>query len=205
MVAVLAFAFLLVIGPLASAASASEPGGKSGAVSNLHPLASSFSASVTFQGAPTGDHATPGSAIQSSFGSSFVSVFTWNSPGQATLITQAVVAVLFLGAVVGTTSNTINGATPNVTGQITLTSDFTQDKYLFEGVYQLVASLFDHGQAIYNTTFYVWVQAPGHFTVVNIALILIGLYEIWQIVALGSARVARKQLGLDSPPKKESP
>jgi len=171
----------------------------------LHPSTSSFSASVTFQGTSVLDHSTPGSAIQSSFGSSFVSVFIWNSPGQATLITEAALSVQFLGATVGTTSNTINGATPQLNGQINLTSDFTQDKYLFEGVYQVVASLFDHGQAIYNTTFYVWVQAPDHFTVVNVALILIGLYEIWQIAALGSVRVARKQLGLDPPPKKESP
>jgi hypothetical protein len=191
---------LLVLGALAPAVQPAAPSGRIEAASSPQPAASSFTASVTFQGSPTADHTSPGSAIVSSFGTSFTSVFTWSS-GQATLITQATLSVLFLGASVGTTSNSINNAVPNLTGQITLTSDFTQNKYLFEGVYQLVASLFDHGQAIYNSTFYVWVQAPYHFTVVNVALLLIGIYEIWQIAALGSVRVARKQLGLDPPPK----
>jgi hypothetical protein len=192
---------VVLTGPLSSVGRASAPPGTVVSASMLRPATSSFSATVTFQGIPVAEHTTPSSAIITSFDNDFTSVFTWQSPGQATLITQATLGVQFLGATVGTTSNSINGAVPNVTGQITLPSDFTQNKFLFEGVYQVEASLFDHGQAIYNTTFYVWVQAPYHLTVVNIALLLIGLYEIWQIVALGSVRVARKQLGLDPPPK----
>jgi hypothetical protein len=86
-------------------------------------------------------------------------------------------------------------------GAITLTSDFSQNQYLFEGVYQLQATLLDNGHRLSTIAFYVWVQAPEHITVVNIALFLIGGYEIYQIAALGSVRAARKQLGLE-PAKK---
>jgi hypothetical protein len=201
---VFALALLLLVGPFSYLAAGSHPSGTPDRTSDLRPDDATFSATVTFQGAPTTDYSTPGSAIRTSFDSSFTSVFNWSSD-QATLVTQATLSVLFLGATVGTTSNTLNNAVPSLIGNITLTSDFTQNKFLFEGVYQLIASLYDHGQAIYNTTFYVWVQAPYHLTVVNVALLLIGAYEVWQIAALGSARVARKQLGLDPPPEKEAP
>jgi hypothetical protein len=181
-------------------------GGTSGARGALSgaattPATSSFTAGLTFQGEPVSAHATAGSAITTQFGHVFTSVFTWQSPGQATLVTKGTIFVHFLGATIGSTSNSLQGAVPAVNGSITLTSDFSQDQYLFEGVYQVEGTLYDQGQAIWNTTFYVWIQAPDHLTVVNIALILIAIFEIYQIAALGSVWAARKQLGLEKPPK----
>lgn len=196
-----ALTLVLVLGPLLPG-----PAGSSGARRQVEgpsstPVAAPFSASVTFQGIAVANHTDPGAAIDASFGAVFITVFDWRSPNQATLVTQGTLTVLFLGATVGTTSNAISGAVPGLSGNITLTSDFSQDKYLLEGVYQLETSLFDHGQAIWNTSFYVWVHAPYHLTVINVALLLIGIFEVYQIAALGSVRVARKQLGLDPPPK----
>jgi hypothetical protein len=171
----------------------------------LRPAAYDFSATLSFQGIPVANHTTPGAAIVTSFGAKFSSQFHWASPGQATLITQGTLSVIFLGAQVGTSANSIQGAVPALSGYLNLSSDFTQDRYLFEGVYAVQASLFDHGQALWNTTFYVWVQAPDHLTIINVALLLIGIFEIYQIAALGSSRVARKELGLTSPPKSGAP
>jgi hypothetical protein len=195
-------ALLLVLGPMAPVHPMSSGVRTSAQGSSAIPAASDFSATVDFQGIPVADHTSSGSAITTSFADQFSTVFHWSSPDQATLVTKGELTVLFLGASIGTSAQTISGAVPNTTGSITLSNtDFSQDRYLFEGVYECQASLFDQGTAIWNTTFWVWIQAPDHLTVVNVALILIGLYEVWQIVALGSARVARKELGLDKPPK----
>jgi hypothetical protein len=198
-------ALLLLSGPLMTSSGISSGTHGSITAATARPASSDFTATVLFQGADASDHTDPGSAIATQFDGGFTTVFTWASPNQATLVTKGVLTVLFLGASVGTTSNSLNGAVPKLNGSITLHSGFAQDQLLFEGVYQVQASLFDLGTAIWNTTFYVWVQAPSHLTVVNIALILIGLFEVYQIAALGSARVARKELGLDTPPIKGSP
>ncbi len=170
-------------------------------MTGVHPTADVVTAVVTFQGIPVSAHTTPGSAITATFGSNFLTIFTWSSPGVATLVTSGQLSVLFLGASLGSSSEQLSGAVPALNGTITLNSvQFGTDKYLFEGIYELRASLFDQGTALWNTTFYVWVQAPYHLTVINIALILIAIFEVYQIIALGSARIARKQLGL-SPTK----
>jgi hypothetical protein len=194
-------AMLLLVGPSVPAlvGSSGIPDALLGTA--VEPAASTFTASVSFQGTPVASHTSPGSAIATSFSGNFVTVFQWASPNQATVVTKAVLNVQFLGATVGTSANSIQNAVAAESGTINLSSNFQQDKYLFEGVYQVQASLFDQGQAIWNTTFYVWVQAADHLTLVNIALILIALLEIYEIAALGSVRVARKQLGLE-PPKK---
>lgn len=194
-------ALVLVLGPLLPVGDGWSSAHDAFTGASVQPSSSDLSAYVTFQGDLAGNHTSPGSAIVTSFGGVFTTVFTWKSPNQATLVNKGTLTVLFLGATVGTSSSSLSGAGANSSGTITLTSDFTQDKYLFEGVYQLQATLFDQGQAIWNTTFYVWVQAPDHLTVINIALILIGILEIYQIAALGSVRVARKQMGLEPPPK----
>ncbi|MCI4365115.1 MAG: hypothetical protein L3K10_03515, partial [Thermoplasmata archaeon] len=137
-------------------------------------------------------------------GGKLTTFFAWQAPTQPALVTQGTLTLFFLDAQVGTSSQSIVGAVPAANGTITLTSDFSQDQYLFEGVYELLATLSSNGHSLYHTTFYVWIQAPNHLTVVNIALILIGAYEIYQIAALGSARVARKQLGLEIAKKPET-
>ncbi|MCI4373830.1 MAG: hypothetical protein L3K02_09370, partial [Thermoplasmata archaeon] len=146
---------LLLLGPQVPSGS---PSGVHSAFAgpSARPSASDFSAAVTFQGDPASDHSGTGDAIQTNLNGVFTTIFTWKSPDQATLVNKGTLTVLFLGATVGTSSSSISGAVPGVNGSITLTSDFTQDKYLFEGVYLLQASLFDQGQAIWNTTFYVW-------------------------------------------------
>ena len=193
---------LLILGPLTPTGAGSS-GARTETQGNwLHPATSSITASVTFQGTPVSTHTDSSNPITTSFGHNFVTVFSWNSPGQATLITQGKVSIVFLGATLATSSEQLQGAVPKESGSVTLNqTDFSQDQYLFEGVYELQASLFDNGQALWNTTFYVWVQAADHLTVINIVLVLIGILEIYQIAALGSARSARKQLGLETPPK----
>jgi hypothetical protein len=157
---------------------------------------------VTFNGVLVNGHDTPGTAIVSTFANSFVTVFTWASPTVGAEITQGTLSIVFLGATVGTSSQSFSGAVPGAgPGTVTLTSNYQSDQYLFEGVYLLHASLYDYGHAAYNVSFYVWVQATDHLTLVNIVLLVIAACEIYQIAALGSARAARKELGLDAAPK----
>jgi hypothetical protein len=200
-----ALSALLLLGPGLNLLLTSPRAPSQLATYSQHPSSSDFTASATFQGDPISGHVNASQPIVTSFSDVFVLVFTWHSPNQATLVTKGELNVLFLGATVGTTSNTIQYAVPAENGSITLNNTaFSQDRYLFEGVYQATASLYDQGTAIWNMSFYVWIQAPEHFTVVNIALIIIILFEIYQIAALGSARAARKELGLNPPPKTES-
>jgi hypothetical protein len=200
-----ALAVLMILGPLVPAGEGSSGAHSAFSGASTRPSDTAFTANVTFQGQPAASHTSTGSAITTNFGATFISIFIWNNPQHATVVNKAELTVLFLGATVGTTSNSLQGEGAQTHGQINITSGFSQDKYLFEGIYQVEASLFDQGQAIWNETFYVWVQAPDHLTIVNIALILIGFFEIYQIAALGSTRVARKELGLDNPPKTGSP
>jgi hypothetical protein len=192
-----ALALVLLMAPLAP-----QPSHSSGLHAAATGASPSVTANVVFQGSSVSSHGTAGSAIVTSFGGAFTTVYYWNATVGSALVTQAFLTLKFFGATVGTSSQSISGAVPETSGQINLSSDFSQNKYLFEGVYQLEAILLDHGQSLFSTTFYVWIQAPYHLTVVNIALVLIGGYEIFQIAALGSVRVARKQLGLE-PAKKE--
>lgn len=158
----------------------------------------SVSSSVTFNGVNVNGHDSLGSAIQTSFSGVFTTVFTWTSLVKPIYVTQGEIQLLFFGSAIGTSSV----VQPSVgVGTITLNSSFTQNQYLFEGKYEIQATLLTNGTVDFQQDFYIWVQATNHLTVVNIALVLIGILEIWQIAALGSVKKAREQLGIVPPPK----
>lgn len=195
-------ALVLLLGPLAPSHGAGSGAPSGFAAASNQPADSAFTARVTFQGTGVANHTSTANPIAASFGNVFTTVFNWSTPS-ATLVTKGELIVFFLGAVIGVSSTSISGAVPRLSGTINLSSDLRSDQDPFEGVYQVQASLFDLGHAIWNTTFYVWIQAPGHITIINIALVIIGFFEIYQIAALGSVRVARKQMGIETPPKRE--
>jgi hypothetical protein len=165
---------------------------------HLQPAQSSgVSATIFFNGNNVAGHSSAGSALVTSFSGDFSTRFVWQSNSGRSSVTQGEISILFFGASIGTSSVVMTETGTN--GSITLTSDFTQNKYLYEGVYEIQATLLNNGSTLVQQDFYVWVQATDHLTVVNIVLVLIVLLEIYQIAALGSVKKARSQLGL--PPK----
>ncbi|MGA8663727.1 MAG: hypothetical protein WB809_01475 [Thermoplasmata archaeon] len=188
--------FALVIGTSAPLSSVSAP---------LRTASTSpVTAVVMFNGVAVGGHTTAGSAIVTNFSGVFSTVFTWNSTsGTAPVfVTEGVVSLLFLGVAIGTSTQQ---QPENGHGVITLKSDFTQNRYLFEGNYEIQATLQSNGTTVFTQDFYIWVQATDHLTLVNIVLLLIAILEIWQIAALGSVKKARTQLGIPPPASSSTP
>jgi hypothetical protein len=163
---------------------------------------SPVTSSVVFNGVNVASHDSLGSAIVTSFSGIFNTTFVWSSTGSKVFVTQGEVSLLFLGAAIGTSSQQV---AQDGQGTFTLMSDFTQNRYLFEGVYEIHATLQSNATTVFAQNFFIWVQATNHLTVVNLALILIVLLEIWQIAALGSVKKARTQLGIPPPSQSPSP
>jgi len=195
--AAFAVLFVLVLGATAPVSSVSAP--------LRTASSSSVTSTVVFNGVNVASHTTAGSAIVTNFSGVFSTVFDWtSSPGAAPVfVTEGVLALLFFGEAIGTSTQQ---QPENGHGNITLKSDFTQNKYLFEGNYEIQATLQSNGTTVFTEDFYIWVQATNHLTLVNVALILIAILEIWQIAALGSVKKARQQLGIKpSPPPSSTP
>jgi hypothetical protein len=189
----LGIAALLVVGGTLGTAGATGSGLRTD--SGAAPV----SANVVFNGVSVNGHTSTSSAIPSSFNNPYTTTVYWNATSGTALVTSGTLTLLFAGISVGTSNQGIVNAAPGSSGHVTLTSDFTQDKYLFEGVYELQASLFDNGTLLFQQSFYVWIQAADHLTIVNVALILIGAWEVYQFAALASVRAARKELGIEQP------
>ncbi len=180
----------------------------SAAAATPAPLQSSgnnaVSAVVSFNGVPVATHDSLSSAIVTHFSGQFTTVFEWASVGAPAYVNQGQVSILFFGASIGTSAVSVS---QTGSGTITLNNSFSQNQYLYEGVYDLHAVLTDNGSTVFSENFFVWVQATDHLTVVNIVLLLIILLEIYEIAVLGSVKKAAAQLGLKpkSPPANPSP
>lgn len=152
-----------------------------------------ITASVAFNGVNVDSHDSLGSAISTSFSGAFSTAFTWTASGSAPVtVTQAEIQLLFFGAAVGTSSGSFVKLGSNA---YTLSSDFTQNNYLYEGVYEIQATLSDNGTTLFTQDFFVWVQATNHLTIVNVLLILIILLEIYEIAALSRIKTPKKPTG----------
>jgi hypothetical protein len=203
---VLAAALLLILflGPADAAFGASS--GPSASAVHVASSDGTVTARVTFNGQSIDGHASPSDAIVANFHQLFKTVMNWSSTGGSAEVTQGTLTLLFAGISIGTSSQSIVGATPRTGGTVTLNNtSFAQDQYLFEGVYELQASLFDNGALLFQQTFYVWIQATYHLTIVNIALLVIAIWECYAIASLASVRAARKELGLTAPSQSSPP
>ena len=184
---------LLVVGPALGAA-----GGSSFHTSAAAPAATitdQVSSTLTLSGATIAGHTTDGTALSTSLSSPWTAVFQWTTaPGTAALVTKGEIEILFFGAPIGTSTEQLSGATPMSSGTITLSSDFTSYHWLIAGTYEMSGLLYSNSTLLWQSNFYVTIQATDHITVINIALILIALYEIYQIAMLGSARAIRRQI-----------
>lgn len=147
------------------------------------------SATVLFDGVNVASHDSLGSAIATSFSGTFTTQFIWSSPlSSPSTVTQGEVQILFFGAAVGTSTQQ---QLQSGSGNFTLKSDFSQNQYIYEGVYEIVATLSDNGTTLLTQDFFIWVQATDHLTIANIVLILVILLEIYQIAALGRAKIPK--------------
>ncbi len=149
-----------------------------------------LTATILFDGVNIANHGTVGSAIVTNFSGAFSTAFTWTPTGTGGLtVTQAEIQLLFFGTAIGTSSGAFLKLGPN---SYTLSSDFTQNRYIYEGVYEIVATLSNNGTTLYSQSFFVWIQATDHLTIVNIVLILLLILEIYEVAALGRMKVPKQ-------------
>jgi hypothetical protein len=162
-----------------------------------------LSASVLFDGVNVGSHSTLGSAIVTNFSGTFSTFFAWNSTGPAPVtVTQAEIQLLFFGTAIGTSSGQFVRQSPN---SYTLRSDFSQNRYIYEGAYEIQATLQSNGTTLFTQDFFIWIQATDHLTIVNIVLIALILLEIYEVAALGRVKLPKQPKGGVSPPPASTP
>lgn len=152
-----------------------------------------LSATILFDGVNINNHDTVGSAIVTNFSGAFSTAFTWTPTGAGGLtVTQAEIQLLFFGTAIGTSSGQFLKIGAN---SYTLSSDFTQNRYIYEGVYEIVATLSNNGTTLYSQDFFVWIQATDHLTIINIVLILLLILEVYEVAALARMKVPKKTAG----------
>lgn len=157
----------------------------------LRPASSGpLTATVLFDGVNIVNHDTVGSAIVTNFSGAFSTAFTWTPTGSGGLtVTQAEIQLLFFGTSIATSSGQFLKLGAN---SYTLSSDFTQNRYIYEGVYEIVATLSNNGTTLYSQGFYVWIQATDHLTIINIVLILLLILEVYEVAALGRMKIPKQ-------------
>lgn len=166
-------------------------------------------ATVYFNGQPIASHTTTGSAISTTFSPAFTVSFFINisaGTGLATSITISGVRVsmLYFGANIAQKEVDIQNPIPGKGANITFPMDLTQYQYLISGLYAMDAIVLVNGTAASTQQFFIAVHPPYYLTVVSVALIGLGLFEIYSIAALGSTKAAARDLGLAPPKGKHS-
>ncbi|MCI4350975.1 MAG: hypothetical protein L3K15_05625 [Thermoplasmata archaeon] len=164
---------------------------------------SGLTASLSFSGFTTTGAGSPSSALTVSPGSVSAS-FHWDDTARAQHIpiAQAQIAALVFGFSAFTRVQVLQPANSNATGWVNLSSDFSIVRFLAEGVYQVVGSLTaQDGSTVWQESFYVHVVSTYHLVVINIVLILIAVYEVYNIAKLGSTRTYKKPETSPTPPE----
>lgn len=165
-----------------------------------------FSATLTFNGLQTVGATSVANALSVSPGIVTAS-FSWQDlvpVGTSASVAQA----QLLGYVFGFAAyNRVQVASnTSAAGSINLSGDFSQVRYVAEGVYELVGQLTaTNGSTIWSETFYIHVLSTDHLTVVNIVLIAIFLWEVYAIAKLRSPPRLKKGGDSSMPPAKDPP
>jgi hypothetical protein len=166
--------------------------------------ANGLSGSLSFSGFATTGAGTPSSALTVGPGSVSAS-FHWDQSARSQghlAIAQAQIEALVFGFSAFTRVQVLTPPTSNVTGWVNMSSDFSIVRYLAEGLYQVVGTLTaQDGSTIWQESFYVHVVSSYHFVVINILLVLIAVYEVYNIAKLGSTRALKKPETSPTPPE----
>ncbi|MCI4344772.1 MAG: hypothetical protein L3J87_04010 [Thermoplasmata archaeon] len=117
-------------------------------------------------------------------------------------IAQAQLVAVVLGFSAFTRVQVLSPPDPNATGWINLSSDFSEVRYLAEGLYEVTGSLVAQGgSTLWQQSFYVHVVSPYHLVAINVLLVAIAIYEIYSIAKLGSTKSVRKPETSPTPPE----
>ncbi|MCI4332022.1 MAG: hypothetical protein L3K19_09310 [Thermoplasmata archaeon] len=147
---------------------------------------------LTYNGQPTANASGPTSALGISFNTPATVEFFWQAAGGkisqplSISIQTAELRVYFLGLSVWTKDQTLSPPSVSPKGTVNLTADFTLNRYLLEGLYELSGSLIEpNGTVAWSENFYLKVMAPNHLTAVNLGLGLVAVYEAYTIATVG--------------------
>lgn len=147
---------------------------------------------LTYNGRPTGNATSPGSALGVVFASPATVEFSWQAAGGkinqplSIAIQTARLQVIFLGLQVWTKDQTLSPPSFTPRGSVNMTADFSLNRYLLEGLYELTGSLISpNGTSVWSESFYLKASAPDHLTATNVGLALVGLYEVFAILTVG--------------------
>ena len=190
----LSLAFLTVLGSglMDAPAAATSPTGTPGGPTNTVTFA------TTFDGASTSTHDSAGTALPTTFDHPFSLQVAWSSHGgvlgtpSLVTVTGARVSLLLLNFATFTQETDLRNPAPAYAGTINMTLDFTQDRYLVEGVYLMSVTLLGQGGAgIASQTFYFHATATYHLVALNLGLAALILYEIVGVLTEGRRRAPK--------------
>jgi hypothetical protein len=172
------------------------------------PATTSVSVSVTFDGEPTTAHSDPGQAISTTFDSHFAVDFNWSahggqlgSPTQVT-VTGAQLILKFLGLAAFTDQVNERAPVTASTGALNLTADFTQDRFLVEGIYLLTTVLLGaNSSTVWSGDLYIHVSAPYHLVGLNVVIVGLILFEVYTVLSIGRQPRRERPTGTRAPLK----
>jgi hypothetical protein len=165
-------------------------------------------ATLTFGGLNTSGAGSPSSALNLPPGAIAASFHWTDVPGLNpvggghTSIAQGEIAAMVLGFSAFTRVQVLSPPDPNASGWINLSSDFSEVRYLAEGLYEVTGTLTGQdGSTVWQQSFYVHVVSPYHLVAINVLLVAIAIYEIYNIAKLGSTRSLKKPETSPTPPE----
>ncbi|MGI0133328.1 MAG: hypothetical protein ACREDK_09640 [Thermoplasmata archaeon] len=138
-----------------------------------------------FDGMPTWGHGSPSTAFSTTFDHPFDLKIAWSAHGGAlgtptlVTVTGARVSVVLLTESAFTKEVDERNPLPAASGAINMTLDFTQNRYLVEGVYLLSVTLLGaNSSTVATQTFYLHANATYHLVALNVGLAALILYEV---------------------------
>ncbi|MGA7924298.1 MAG: hypothetical protein WCA77_10025 [Thermoplasmata archaeon] len=199
-VAIGAVGFLLVLSALPGVATAA-PVRTSSLFSGLPSNGTNvIDARFTFNGIGVTHASTPANAISAVWETPFNATYTWPANGSAAPVgvQSAVLQIWYFGAVIASRSEALTGSA-QTSGTIHLTSDYSQNRYLIEGLFALKADLdSSNGSILWSQSFYIHITEVYDLVITNVGLVALLLYEIYAIVTAGRSERPR-------PPKSGAP
>lgn len=159
-----------------------------------------INARFTFNGVGVAKASTPTNAISAVWETPFNATYTWPATGTSAPVgvQSAVLQIWYFGAVIASRSEALTGSA-QTSGTIHLTSDYSQNRYLIQGLFALKADLDSaNGTVLWSQSFYIQIMEPYDLVITNVGLVILIIYEIYAVVTSGRSERPRA-------PKTEKP
>ncbi len=176
----------------------------------LRPAASgsgTLSGNVTWNGGSVARYDTPSAALEITFDHPIDVRYYWNTSTPTSppvTVGTARLQMFYFGIALSTRDVVEQSPVPGHTGSLDMSWDPGVLQWTLAGVYLVTASLLDpNGSTLWSQNFWIHATAPyGILAVLPILLVLIGLYELYEVAISG--RYARRAPAPKSAPA-ESP